>query len=300
MGIAMYQSSSVTGDQGLRSIGVLIVDDQADVLTTLSGGLTDLSIPVSRCDDPIQALHTVMNDPSIGVVVMDIHMPVLNGIDLITSMRECCRDRPWMQYIVMTGNASLETATASLKLGVSDFLQKPFNATKFREVVLRAIVRARHSRAQTHGAEAANNRLDAGRETDLATECGGAGSGLPASQRDGITDPALARSLLNLRRARFKSLPGELADDVAVTILLELFDAATSGEEVAYSSICAIDGVSPSTAQRRVQEMLDDNFLIKVVNGKEKRRYSITLSEKGMSITTNYLNAANRYITRRL
>jgi len=271
----MYQSSSVTGDQGLPSIGVLIVDDQTDVLTTLSGGLADLSIPVTPCDDPIQALQTAINDHSIGVVVMDIHMPVLNGIDLITSMQECCRDRPWMQYIVMTGNASLETVMASLKLGVSDFLRKPFDGTTFREGVLRAIVRARHSRAQTLCAEASTSRPYAGSEAD----------------------PALARSLLNLRRARFKALPADVADDVAVTILLELFDAAGSGKEVAYSGICSIDGVSPSTAQRRVHEMIDEKILIKVVNEKEKRRYSIILSEKGMAITTNYLKAASKYIT---
>lgn len=293
----MYQSSSAMGDKGMPSIGVLIVDDQADVLTTLSDGLADLSIPVSSCDDPIQALNTAMNDDSIGVVVMDIHMPMLNGIDLISSMQECCRDRPWMQYVVMTGDASVETVTASLKLRVSDILQKPFNATKFREVVLRAIVRARHSRVQTQCAQASTTGRPYGeRGLELETELGATLSALTAGQIEGVGDPALARSLLNLRRARFRALPPELADDLAVTILLELFDAASLGKEMTYSGICSIEEVSPSTTQRRVQEMLDEEVLLKIVNGKEKRRYSVILSEKGMSITKKYLEYSRKDI----
>jgi DNA-binding NtrC family response regulator len=68
------------------------------------------------------------------LVILDLMMPKLSGLDLLAQIRAADND---IAVIILTGYPSLETASASIQHDVSAYIQKPFTAEEFREVIAR-------------------------------------------------------------------------------------------------------------------------------------------------------------------
>lgn len=131
---------------------LLIVDDEPDVRNTLAIALTDggyEAVPVAGAAEALAALGA----RPYPVVITDLHMPGLSGLDLMSEIRA---RHPKTLCIVITGFASLETATESLKRGAHDFIQKPFKIGQIEATVNRALELAR-AREQV---EAYQHRLE--------------------------------------------------------------------------------------------------------------------------------------------
>src|SRR5690606_28802558 len=75
----------------------------------------------------------------IGVVVTDINLPSASGVDLLGHTR---RTRPSVEVVLMSGEPTLESASAALKLGAHDYLFKPFASDEVLRVVAAAAARA--------------------------------------------------------------------------------------------------------------------------------------------------------------
>ena len=74
-----------------------------------------------------QEALTILRDASdVDVVLSDIQMPSMSGIELLLQLR---RMDPHLPIILMTGYANVVSATEALALGAADFLSKPFNAS---------------------------------------------------------------------------------------------------------------------------------------------------------------------------
>lgn len=67
------------------------------------------------------------------VVIADINMPVMNGIELIAAAKEKC---PETQFVILTGYAMFEYAKSALQLGVKEYLLKPISATALEKVLI--------------------------------------------------------------------------------------------------------------------------------------------------------------------
>jgi DNA-binding NtrC family response regulator len=101
---------------------VLVVDDDSVVLKAVTQILQREGHPVVAIDDAVEGL-TAAKDPSIDVVVLDIKMPHLSGMDLLRAIKA---DRPDVEVIMMTAFATVETAVEAVKAGAYDYLTKPF------------------------------------------------------------------------------------------------------------------------------------------------------------------------------
>ncbi|HZH05015.1 MAG TPA: sigma-54 dependent transcriptional regulator, partial [Myxococcaceae bacterium] len=101
---------------------VLIVDDDKIVLRAASEILTREGYQVIAVDDAVEGL-TAAKEPSIDVVVLDIKMPNLSGMDLLRAIKQ---ERPEVEVIMMTAFATVETAVEAVKYGAYDYLTKPF------------------------------------------------------------------------------------------------------------------------------------------------------------------------------
>jgi DNA-binding NtrC family response regulator len=101
---------------------VLVVDDDRLVLRAVSECLSREGYEVVSMSDPIEGL-SVAKDTSIDVLLSDIKMPNLSGIDLLKAFKQA---QPDLEVLLMTGNASIETAVEAMKLGAYDYLTKPF------------------------------------------------------------------------------------------------------------------------------------------------------------------------------
>ncbi len=113
---------------------VALVDDDDDLRTALAQTL-DLAgyrvVPFTGAEAALAAI-----DPAFpGVVVTDVRMPQIGGIELFRRLRECDPDLP---VLLMTGHADVPMAVDALKAGAWDFLTKPFDP----EALLAALARA--------------------------------------------------------------------------------------------------------------------------------------------------------------
>jgi PAS domain S-box-containing protein len=105
---------------------ILVVDDDESLLLLLQHSLQRNGYEVVAANDGQEALTVLENSPSFAVLVTDLLMPNLSGLDLI---REARRLDPHLQTIVITAADSLDMAISVLREGgVYDYLQKPFDS----------------------------------------------------------------------------------------------------------------------------------------------------------------------------
>jgi DNA-binding NtrC family response regulator len=114
-------------------LSILVVDDDPDVCEYLHDFLASEGYSVTVLNDPTRTLEQ-MRGEEYHVVVLDLMMPKLSGIDLLGQIRESDDD---IAIIILTGYPSLETATSSIEHDVSAYLRKPFSLDEFRDVIAR-------------------------------------------------------------------------------------------------------------------------------------------------------------------
>ncbi|MBW2108319.1 MAG: sigma-54-dependent Fis family transcriptional regulator [Deltaproteobacteria bacterium] len=105
---------------------ILIVDDEATILQSLSGILSDEGYETLTASNGYEALK-VIEEESPDLVLLDIWMPGMDGIE---TLREIKRTNPFLQVIIISGHGSIETAVRATKLGGYDFIEKPLSIEK--------------------------------------------------------------------------------------------------------------------------------------------------------------------------
>jgi two-component system alkaline phosphatase synthesis response regulator PhoP len=119
---------------------ILVVDDEGAIRYSISKTLQRVGYQVSAAASGEEALDMLGNQ-LFDVVLTDIRMPGLTGVELLAKIKERAPDSI---VILMTGYASLGTAVESLRLGAHDYLIKPSSSQDIRQSVLRGLERARN------------------------------------------------------------------------------------------------------------------------------------------------------------
>src|SRR5690242_10135536 len=114
-------------------LSVLVVDDDPDILEYLQDFLSAEGFEVTTLSDPTLAVERI-RDEVFHLVVLDLMMPKLSGLDLLAQIRAVDDD---IAVIILTGHPSLDTATASIQHEVSAYIHKPFTPAEFRDVIAR-------------------------------------------------------------------------------------------------------------------------------------------------------------------
>jgi len=115
----------------LKSMTLLFVEDEDDLLEIISDTLTKLDANFLTAKNGKLALD-ILEKEKIDIVVTDINMPVMNGLELIRNINEKYSDLP---VIIMSAHTENEYIKEAQKLGVKDYLIKPFDFIKFIELV---------------------------------------------------------------------------------------------------------------------------------------------------------------------
>lgn len=140
---------------------VLLVDDNASVLRFLVSAFTSNHCQVATAATAEEALDLLGDDPY-DLVVSDIKMPGLSGLDLLRSIKG---KQPGTPVVLITGVPSVNSAVFGLRHGAYDYLPKPFSVTEVKEL----IQRLRRDRAEGNG----NVNYPAGLTEELARRQGG-------------------------------------------------------------------------------------------------------------------------------
>ena len=100
---------------------VLVVDDEEQFARALAERLGIRDYDAETCFRGEDAVKTVQKY-NFDVIILDVLMP---GMDGIQTLREIKRIKPLTEVIMLTGNATVETAIEGMKLGALDYLMKP-------------------------------------------------------------------------------------------------------------------------------------------------------------------------------
>jgi DNA-binding NtrC family response regulator len=114
---------------------VLIVDDESHMREILVAALAPLRARLIGAESASQALHFLANE-NIDVVVSDIRMPGMDGLDFLQRVRE---ETPGIRFILFSAHGNMETLIRALRLGVADFVTKPFDNEELRAIVARQL-----------------------------------------------------------------------------------------------------------------------------------------------------------------
>jgi DNA-binding NtrC family response regulator len=123
---------------------LLVIDDDAETCRFMQEVLATGGREVEAAQDPHEAL-ALLDGPPFDVVVSDIHLNArLSGLDLLRAVK--ARD-PRVEVVLLSGFGTLETAVAAVRAGAFDYVSKPIDVARVREVVAAAL--ARRARGET-------------------------------------------------------------------------------------------------------------------------------------------------------
>ncbi len=115
----------------MRTIKILIIDDDKDICEYMNLLLSQSGYDVVTETSPSKALDQ-LRDEEFHVVVLDIMMPELNGMEVLEEIRSFDSD---IAIIIFTGFPSVDTAVTSMKYDVSDYIKKPFDVDEFNSTL---------------------------------------------------------------------------------------------------------------------------------------------------------------------
>ncbi|MGF1572550.1 MAG: sigma-54-dependent transcriptional regulator [Sumerlaeia bacterium] len=112
---------------------ILIVDDEKNTREGLKWALENQAEKVFLAANGEEALN-ILSEEQIGLVLSDLKMPKMTGIELLERVRE---DHEHVEFIMLTGHGTVETAVDAMKLGAFDYLIKPVNLEELNILVTR-------------------------------------------------------------------------------------------------------------------------------------------------------------------
>jgi response regulator RpfG family c-di-GMP phosphodiesterase len=123
----------------VKQPSVYVVDDEPQICALLTRILQREGYVVRSFTSGREALDAAPADPP-DVVVTDLMMPGMSGLDLVRGLRETA---PGVAAVLTTGYASIDNVVDALRSGVNDFVTKPFSVAEIRAVVARVLVGGR-------------------------------------------------------------------------------------------------------------------------------------------------------------
>jgi len=237
------------GAVGNNSARLLLVDDDPILLSELCEGLEALGLPALMAETAIEALDLVQRHPELRVIVTDLQMPQIDGIELLQKLA-ARRRSPSLVAIVITGDASLDRAVAALRLHAVDFLRKPLSPEEVAASVHRAFALVQDNEAR-----------------DLPT---------PSTSR-----PNYLRALLAARADRQAIFKLDLFADPVWDMLLDLAVAEATQQSISVTSLCVASGVPTTTALRRIDDLQAAGLVDRSADTLDRRRILVKLTDAG-------------------
>jgi DNA-binding NtrC family response regulator len=134
------------------SASILIVDDDDTSLLVIGGYLRHFGFTATSAPGGRQALE-LLGQQEFDLLISDLHMPDMDGLTLLTELRERHLGIP---FIIVTACGSIESAVDAMRLGACDYLEKPYQPESLRLTVQRALdyhqalAENRHIKAYLH------------------------------------------------------------------------------------------------------------------------------------------------------
>lgn len=331
MEVLPVERSGVRAFDATTRESILLLDDDPASLRLMQEVLWTAGYECIATHVAEEALAIVAGPRPIKVVISDICMPDIDGLMFLDRLN-LLRLKQLPRVLFLTGHPTLDRAVAALRLGASDFLVKPTRPRELLDAVERACGRGGQttnnpvddswtveSLAKEAEALAARLRMmtaSAVNRSDMRLKL--SSPSLPAtlvaptlpatlaSVTNPPTDEAqrqlrtaqLLDTMEQLRRLRRRNYSGlEDMDDVAWELLMEVLRSSREGRQISVSGLTiSVEGVSPTTALRRTNELVAKGYLHRIPDPTDARRDFVTLDPKTRAALEDYLARAAEHL----
>jgi len=117
---------------------VLLVDDEVSFLETFGERLELRDVEILKAFSGEEALQVLAENENIEVIILDVKMPGMDGIETLTEIK---RRKPLVEVMMLSGHADVESAIEGMKHGAFDYLMKPVDMdqiiTKVNEAAMK-------------------------------------------------------------------------------------------------------------------------------------------------------------------
>lgn len=247
-----------------RTFDVLVVDDDSDAVEELVECLAKAGLSCLSAGDGWQALKLLADGRKVKVVVSDLRMPELTGLEFAERLtRLDGGDKP--DVIFVSGHAGFDDAVEAIRLGARDLLTKPVDGPRLVKAVKSALLarQGRERAAPTVGAEA----------------------GEPNDRKR-----AALKLMRSMRRMRSQHFPTQLFSDPCWVMLLDLYDGHLVGAEVTVTSLGAASGAPLTTALRRMDQLKAHGLIERTEDIEDKRRTIVRLTRAGLDAVEGFFD----------
>jgi len=149
---------------------VLVIDDEPIVLDSCRRILKQEGFDVNGAFNGREGLKKIEED-KYDAVLVDWKLPEIDGMEVLRIIK---KNHPEVIVVMITGYPSVESAVKAMKLGVSDYVSKPFTPDELKETIIKAIEHSREVKKEKQEAEtpieAEAKRIIAGEEVKPETE----------------------------------------------------------------------------------------------------------------------------------
>jgi|SRR5689334_16199114 len=263
---------------------VLLLDDDAAALSFLEGVLNGAGISCVTTSEPLQALAVVQGHPEITLIISDICMPTMNGIQFADRLNSLSLQWRVPSVLFLTAHPTLERAVDALRLGAYDFLRKPVRPAELVDVVKRGLERMRRRRA-----------APAGGAPDVDKLILQAGKQRPGVQTQGHV--SVLDTIEGLHKLRLRYADHNL-DELAWDLLLELLRAEQKHNRLSVSALAiSFPDSPPTTSLRRISELTSGGYIDREPDAQDRRRDFLVLTPKAQALLEDYLTCAEAFLT---
>jgi FixJ family two-component response regulator/DNA-binding MarR family transcriptional regulator len=292
---------------------ILLLDDDPAALAFLNTVLSEAGFTCVGLSEPAQALVQVGTRQDIAVIVSDIRMPRLSGLQFVQQVNSLNLAWPAPAVLLLTGHPTVELAVGAFRLGACDFLTKPIRPRELIDVVNRTLQRVRAQRrapearpADVHAliiqAEevvgALRRRINLPAESPyIPPQAVPAPAPPPGATtveahwpkgRIGVLD-----AIDGLRKLR-RNYDDHKLDDVAWDLLLEILRAHQGQQRLSVTALTiSVANVSSTTSLRRVSELTARGYIERVPDASDGRRDFVRLTGKALALLSDYLEHAD-------
>ena len=130
----------------MQPVNILLVDDEIPFVKTLTKRLSKRELNIVAAFSGQEALAQLEKDAAIDIVVLDIKMPGMDGLE---TLEEIKRHYPSVEVIILTGHSAIDSAIKGMRLGAFDYLVKPCDIDRLISRMEDAVARKRQGEEQS-------------------------------------------------------------------------------------------------------------------------------------------------------
>ena len=247
------------------------------------------------------ACDVMAADASIGVLLIDVAEPE-QGLELISAIKLRVPERHWLQSILISRQPQADSAVALANAELSAFLVSPVAADALVTAVAKARACARTEQLRSTYEHDIKNGLDQVSKLGenargiglklraLTAELQQVGDCMPRFEAGEVASGPLRNSPRNLQvlssmeridELRCQLLPGIFQSDPAWNMLSELGKSWLLNKKISTTSLCIASRAPVTTALRKLEQLIEDGFALRVPDEGDGRRVHIRPTAKG-------------------